>query len=244
MIKSLSYLFSSIYYLVFGSLLLLFHPLQAVSFKLFGISVQSRVVSSLNFWLIRCLGLLGTRVKFNNTHTFPKDRTLIFVANHQSTYDIPPIIWYLRRYQPKFVAKKELGKGLPSISYHLRNGGNVLIDRKDSVGSLNNIKQFCSNVYANGWSIAIFPEGTRTRNGRPKKFQRGGLQMILNEIPNALLVPISINNSWKLVRWNYFPMPLGVRISLDVNKAVDPKGRSVEEVIDEVEAIVRKGINS
>ncbi len=244
MIKSLSYLFSSIYYLVFGSILLLFHPLQVICFTLFGISVQSRVVSSLNLWLIGCLGLLGTRIRFNNPHTFPKDRTLIFVANHQSTYDIPPIIWFLRRHRPKFVAKKELGKGLPSISYHLRNGGNVLIDRKDSAASLNAIKQFCRKVYTNGWSIAIFPEGTRTRNGQPKAFQRGGLQMILKEIPDALLIPISINNSWKLVRWNYFPMPLGVKISLDVNTAVDPQGRSVEEVIDEVEAIVRKGINT
>ena len=244
MIKSLSYLFSSIYYLVFGSILVFFHPLQVICFQLFGIRMQSRVVSTLNFWLIRCLGLLGTRVQFNNPHTFPKGRTLVFVANHQSTYDIPPIIWFLRRYQPKFVAKKELGKGLPSISYHLRNGGNVLIDRKDSVGSLKAIKQFCSNVYANGWSIAIFPEGTRTRNGQPKKFQRGGLQMILNEIPDALLVPISINNSWKLVRWNYFPMPLGIKISLDVSAAIDPQEMSVEEAIDEVEVIVRKGINN
>ena len=157
MIKSLSYLFSSIYYLVFGSILVFFHPLQVICFQLFGVRMQSRVVSTLNFWLIRCLGLLGTRVQFNNPHTFPKGRTLVFVANHQSTYDIPPIIWFLRRYQPKFVAKKELGKGLPSISYHLRNGGNVLIDRKDSVGSLKAIKQFCSNVYANGLGIVFNP---------------------------------------------------------------------------------------
>lgn len=244
MIKPLSYLFSSIYYLVFGILLVLFHPIQVICFHLFGIPAQSKAISYLNFFLIRCLGLLGTSVRFNNPISFPKDRTLVFVSNHQSTYDIPPLIWFLRHYLPKFVAKKELGKGLPSISYHLRKGGNVLIDRKDSVGSLKAIKAFCKNVRANGWSIVIFPEGTRTRNGQPKPFQRGGLKIILEEVPDALLVPISINNSWKLVKWKYFPMPLGVKISIDVNTPVDPKGLSVNDAIDQVEAVVRNGISS
>ena len=137
-----------------------------------------------------------------------------------------------------------MGKGLPSISYHLRKGGNVLIDRKDSVGSLKAIKEFCKNVRANGWSIVIFPEGTRTRNRQPKPFHRGGLKIILEEIPNALLVPISINNSWKLVKWKYFPMPLGIKINIDVNTPVDPKGLSMDEAIDRVETSVKNGINS
>lgn len=120
----------------------------------------------------------------------------------------------------------------------------MLIDRKDSVGSLKAIKAFCKNVRANGWSIVIFPEGTRTRNGQPKPFQRGGLKIILEEVPDALLVPISINNSWKLVKWKYFPMPLSVKISIDVNTPVDPKGLSVNDAIDQVEAVVRNGISS
>jgi len=244
MIKSLSYLFSLIYYLFFGSLLVIFHPIQVVCFNLFGISAQSKAINYLNFFLIRCLGLLGTRIRFNNPNSFPKDRSLVFVSNHQSTYDIPPLIWFLRPHFPKFIAKKELGKGLPSISYHLRKGGNVLIDRKDSVGSLKAIKEFCENVRANGWSIVIFPEGTRTRNGQPKPFHRGGLKIILEEIPNALLVPISINNSWKLVKWKYFPMPLGIKININVNTPVDPKGLSIDEAIDRVETSVKNGINS
>ena len=61
----------------------------------------------------------------------PESGPLIIVTNHQSMYDIPPLIWYLRKYHPKFVSKKELGKGIPSVSFNLRHGGSALIDRKD-----------------------------------------------------------------------------------------------------------------
>ena len=67
---------------------------------------------------------------------------LIIVSNHQSMNDIPPIIWYMRKYHPKFVSKIELGKGIPSVSYNLRHGGSALIDRKDSKQALVAIARF------------------------------------------------------------------------------------------------------
>ncbi len=193
---------------------------------------------------MRCLNLLGTRIVFKQAESLPQKGTLIFAANHQSTYDIPPLIWYLRKYHPKFVAKKELGKGLPSISYHLRNSGNVLIDRKAPVASLEAIATFAQKTKENNWSVVIFPEGTRTRNGQPKKFQRAGLRTLLEQLPDAVLVPISINNSWKLAQWKYFPMPLGVRLEVRVQKAIEVQGMDMEIAIDQLENAVRKGIKN
>lgn len=206
--------------------------------------MQKKVVDILNFFLLRCLNLLGTRIIFKNTETLPEKGTLILAANHQSTYDIPPLIWYLRKYHPKFVAKKELGKGLPSISYHLRHGGNVLIDRKDPITSLAAIADFAKNVQQNNWSVVIFPEGTRTRNGQPKKFQRAGLRSLLTHLPEAVLVPISINNSWKLAQWKYFPMPIGVRLEIEVHKAILPQQMEMETALDLLENTVKKGIKN
>ena len=56
---------------------------------------------------------------------------VVFVANHQSLYDIPPFIWFMRSNHPKFISKIELAKGIPSVSYNLRHGGAALIDRKN-----------------------------------------------------------------------------------------------------------------
>lgn len=190
------------------------------------------------------MNLLGTRIVFKNKETLPKKGTFIFAANHQSTYDIPPLIWHLRKYYPKFIAKKELGKGLPSISYHLRHGGNVLIDRRDSVASLAAIEKFALDVHQNNWSVVIFPEGTRTSNGQPKKFQRAGLRILLTHIPEAVLVPISINNSWKLAQWKYFPVPIGIRLEIEVHRAILPQQMEMETALDLLENTVKKGIKN
>lgn len=244
MLKLLAYPFSILYYCFFSSCLLLFHPIQVFCLRYISLNAQKKTIDILNFFLLRCLNLLGTRIVFKNVEKLPQKGTLIFVANHQSTYDIPPLIWYLRKYHPKFIAKKELGNGLPSISYHLRNGGNVLIDRKDLVASLDAIVKFALNVQQNNWSVVIFPEGTRTRNGQPKKFQRAGLRSLLTHIPAAVLVPISINNSWKLAQWKYFPMPIGVRLEVKVHKAILPEQMEMETALDLLENTVKEGVKN
>lgn len=244
MLKLLAYPFSFIYYCFFSSCLLIFHPIQGFCLKWFGLKAQKKVVDVLNFSLLRCLNLLGTRINFKGKELLPAKGTLIFAANHQSTYDIPPLIWYLRKYFPKFVAKKELGKGLPSISFHLRNGGNVLIDRKAPAASLKAITDFSQRVHENNWSVVIFPEGTRTRNGQVKKFQRAGLRTLLKHIPDAVLIPVSINNSWKLAQWNYFPMPIGVQLNICIKKPIHPQEMEMEVAIDLLENSVKEGIKN
>jgi 1-acyl-sn-glycerol-3-phosphate acyltransferase len=244
MLKLLAFPFSFVYYCFFGSFLLLFHPIQVFCLRWVNLNTQKKTVDILNFFILRCLNLLGTRIIFKNTETLPQKGALIFAANHQSTYDIPPLIWHLRKYHPKFVAKKELGKGLPSISYHLRHGGNVLIDRKDPVASLADIANFAKNIQQNNWSVVIFPEGTRTRNGEPKKFQRAGLRSLLTHLPEAVLVPISINNSWQLAQWKYFPMPIGVRLEIEVHKAILPQQMEMETALDLLENAVKKGVKN
>ena len=144
-------------------------------------------------------------------------RSIIFVVNHQSTYDIPPIIWHLRKFHPKFISKIELGKGIPSVSFNLRHGGSVLIDRKKPKLALNQIKAFGKRLNKKNHSAVIFPEGTRSKNGIPKKFQKSGLLCLFETMPEAVVVPISVGNSWKFGTHNYFPMPLGVKLHLTVH---------------------------
>ena len=72
---------------------------------------------------------MGIKIRFDRPLNLTTGKPLIIVANHQSTYDIPPIIWHLKKFHPKFISKKQLGRGIPGVSYNLRNGGSVLIDR-------------------------------------------------------------------------------------------------------------------
>ena len=222
--KLLAYPLTVLYFILFGIVLLVFHPIQWVCFNAFGYNAHKSSVSVLNLFLIRITLILGTRYTFKNPHKIPKDRPLIIVANHQSMNDIPPIIWYMRDHHPKFVSKIELGKGIPSVSYNLRHGGSVLIDRKDSKQALEQIARLGDYIEKHRRSAVIFPEGTRSRTGHPKKFQINGLKTIMKHAPSALLVPVTINNSWKMLRYGKFPYGIGSHLKFTVHAPLENSG--------------------
>lgn len=229
--------------MAFGLCLLIFHPIQWLAYRIFGYNKLKRTVSLLNWCLIRCTNILGTTYRFTNTHQLPTNKPLIIVTNHQSMYDIPPLIWNLRKHHPKFVSKKELGKGIPSVSYNLKYGGSALIDRNDGKSAITEIGKLGTYIEKYNRSAVIFPEGTRSRDGHPKPFKPMGLRMLLKKAPSALIVPISINNSWKLVRYGKFPMGLGAKVTFDVHEPIKNEG-PIEELIPKIEMAVTAGINS
>lgn len=236
--KLLAYPLSILCYFFFFLTLLVFHPIQWVSLKLGGYQAHKTSVDIFNFTLMRCLNILGTRFSFDNSYEIPLDRPCIFVANHQGLYDIPPIIWFFRKHHPKFVSKKELGKGVPSISFNLRHGGSVLIDRKDSRQAIVALSQFSEYLNKTKHSAVIFPEGTRSRDGKPKRFAITGLQILIKKMPEALVVPITINNSWKLFEYGKFPLGIGVHIKLKVHKPIPAASDDVEGLIALVEKTI------
>lgn len=240
--KILSYPLSVIFYFFFGITLLVFHPIQWVSLKLGGYGAHKKSVDIFNFFLLRCLNLLGTTFTVENDFDIPTDKTCIFVANHQGMYDIPPIIWYFRKHHPKFVSKKELGKGIPSISFNLRHGGSVLIDRKNRRESLLKMSQFADYLAKTKRSAVIFPEGTRSRTGAPKKFQVNGMMMLFKKLPGAVVVPITINNSWKLFKHGSFPIESGVHVHLKTHKPIPVNSADAESLVAEVERTITADI--
>ena len=242
MIKFLAYPLSIIYFFFFGLTLLVFHPIQWVCFNIFGYQAHKKSVDYLNLYLVRCLHLLGSRITFKNPHNIPKDTPVIIVANHQSMSDIPSIIWFMRKFHAKFISKKELGKGIPSVSYNLRHGGSVLIDRKKPFQAIDAIKQMANYIETHKRSVVIFPEGTRSRDGKPKPFKTKGLKVLLEHAPNALIVPITINNSWKTLRYGKFPLGIGAHLKFNVHAPLYIKEYNHDELIALVEKQITEAI--
>jgi 1-acyl-sn-glycerol-3-phosphate acyltransferase len=220
MVKLISYPLTIIYAFAFLLTIVIFHPIQAFCYRVFGYEALKKSVDALQFFLMRCLNILGTRFTFDNPHDIPTDQPIIIVSNHQSMYDISPLMWYMRKHHPKFISKIELGKGIPSVSYNLRHGGSCLIDRKNPRQSLPAIMKFGEYIEETKRAAVIFPEGTRSVDGYPKPFQTKGLEILLKKIPSALVVPITINNSWKTLRYGKFPMGLGTHIKFTVHKPI------------------------
>ena len=237
--KFLGYFLTPIATGMFLLVLIIFQPIQWVCFRFFGYSAHKRSVDILNLFLLRSIYLLGNTVTFINKQNLPLGRPIIFLANHQGLLDIPPLIWYLRKYHAKFISKIELTRGIPSISYNLRHGGGANIDRKDGRQSIGEIVKLAQRMKENKWSAVIFPEGTRSTDGTVKTFQVGGIATILKKCPEALLVPIAIKNSWKMIQYGQYPLNTFTAMSWEVLSPIEPAGRSVEELVLEAENMIR-----
>ncbi|WP_443937461.1 lysophospholipid acyltransferase family protein [Pedobacter sp. MW01-1-1] len=240
MSKFFGYLLTPFFYLAFGLTLCVFHPIQWVAYKLFGYKAHKKSVDVLNFFLTYTQLILCNSIRFENSFDLPTDRPIIFTANHQSMYDIPSLIWFLRKYHAKFISKIELAKGIPSISINLRLGGGANINRKDNKQAISEIIKLGRRMKENNWSTVIFPEGTRSKDGNVKTFQFGGIATILKVVPNALVVPVAIQNSWKIVRFGTFPLTTGNALKWTVLKPIDGEGKTPNEITEEAELAIKK----
>ena len=240
--KLISYPLSVIYYLLFLLTLLIFHPIQWICFNWFGYDAHKKSVDILNFFLTLNTYILGTTYKVENLERLPQGVPIIVAANHQSLYDISGILWFMRKVHPKFISKIELGKGIPSISYNLNHGGSVLIDRKDAKQSLSAIKKMADYIETTKRTAVIFPEGTRSKNGQPGPFAENGLKILCKYAPSAYIVPVTINNSWKMTKWGSFPMGLGNRLTFIVHEPFAVKSIPFSEAFERVEKEVVEAI--
>lgn len=238
----LSYPLSVVFYLFFGLFLLIFDPVQRICLNVFGYTAHKRSVDLFNLLVLRLLHVLGTTYSIKRTGELPKGVPVIVVANHQSMWDIPPLIWFLRKIHPKFISKIELGKGIPTISYNLKYGGSVLIDRKDPAQATAQIEKIAQYIAHHNRGVVIFPEGTRSRDGRPKDFKRRGLLTLFQHAPEAVILPVSISNSWKLQRFGMFPIPTGTHLRFVIHEPVNVRDLPPEELIDHIESTVRSHI--
>jgi 1-acyl-sn-glycerol-3-phosphate acyltransferase len=236
--KILSHILSPIFIIVFLLTLVIFHPLQWLSLKFFGYKGHKNAVDLLNFFLVKSLLILGVTVSLKNEHDLPTEASLIFVSNHQSTFDVAPFGMFFKRHHPKFVSKIELGKGIPSVSFNLRHGGAALIDRKDPRQALSTLGKFSKNINKNKWGAVIFPEGTRSRNGKPKKFSINGLKMITKYNPDGYIVPVTINNSWKVFKYGKYPLGLGSPITFTTHSPIKIDSLTFDELMKETETAI------
>lgn len=241
--KLLSILLTPIFFVFFGLTLVVFHPILWVARFIFGRKALDKVVTALNFSLMRVMNILGTRMSFNNFYKLPTDVPVVFISNHQSMWDIPPMIWKFRKNRPKFIAKKELARFIPSISFNLKYGGSVSIDRANPKDAIQKIKNFAKSIRIRKQSICIFPEGTRSRDGLIKPFKTSGIEAIIKEIPNAIFVPVVINNTGKIDNKGKFFKNVGVKVSYSLlparNLSLNNLTQQLEMMRDEMMSVLQ-----
>jgi len=230
----ISYILTPIFFFFFGLTLGVFHIIQIITLNLFGHSWHDKSVVWLNFCLTKCLHLLGTRIHFIGFDQPLDNRPKLFISNHQSMWDIPPVIWRLGKWRIKFIAKASLARFIPSISYNLKRGGSLAIDRKDREGSVEKIKNFAKFIKEKNLSICIYPEGTRSRDGNIMPFKPAGVEAILEVIPDIQVIPIAIKNTGKIDNNGRFNKNICVKTQFTM---LPERKLSPQHLSDQLEAI-------
>jgi len=235
--KVLCHILTPVYHFSFVLILLVFHPVQWLARNLFGDMAHRRVVYLMNGFLSRSLYILGHSIQFINRQQLPRDRPMVFVANHNSLHDIPTLYYKLRMYHPVFVSKRSLAKGLPSVSYNLRHSGAALIDRGDRMQAMKEIMKLGALIHDRRFSAVIFPEGTR-RGKDLKPFKPGGMAAILKKAPDALIVPVAIEGTYKINFEKKYPMNVCQKLSWTVLPPIEPQGRDLEQLLSEARSAI------
>jgi 1-acyl-sn-glycerol-3-phosphate acyltransferase len=242
MYKIISWISTIVFIVIFVLTLSLGELIIRFAF-IFGYKAHQAAMHFMMLSVILELRITGMSFKvYRNGRVFGKDRPLIIVSNHQSIFDIPFEFWTFRKHHTKFVAKKELSKNLPTCSYHLRHGGHALIDRQDRQQAMDEIQKMGEKVEKYHWAGVIYPEGTRSRTGVLKEFKVSGFAKLLEAAPSALVVPVAIEGSWELLKYNFKPIPFGVKCKLNILEPIDPKAGNYtpEEILNHCELQIRK----
>ncbi|NOX80563.1 MAG: 1-acyl-sn-glycerol-3-phosphate acyltransferase [Deltaproteobacteria bacterium] len=138
--------------------------------------------------------LAGVRVRIEGLENIEPDQTYIFVANHVSQFDIFTFQGYFP-HDFRWIAKKELFR-IPVFGTAMQRAGFISMDRTHGRAALKSLNKAAEQI-AGGTSVIIFPEGTRSRDGRLHPFKTGAIMLAIKA--GVPVVPIGINGTYEIL---------------------------------------------
>ncbi len=170
-------------------------------------------------WSRLILITTGVRVDVRGLERLTPGRTYVFVSNHQSIYDIPVLFWSLP-FQLRIIAKDSLGN-FPFLGWHLRRTGHMLVDRRHP--DRRAVFGWASRLTSQGLSLIVFPEGTRSPDGRVGRFKGGSFYLALEA--GLPVVPLSVVGSRHVMLKGRLATYPG-NVTLIVHDPIDTTGMS------------------
>ena len=176
----------------------------------------------------------GADVTVTGTENVPLDEPVLYVSNHQGNMDIP-LLYSTAPQTMAFVAKKEMEK-IPLLGYWMKERGCVFIDRENARNSLKAINEAIQNLKL-GHSMAVFPEGTRSKSSQVGDFKAGSLRIAIKS--GVKVIPVSIKDSYKLIEKKGKNTP--AKVSVHYSEPIDSKNfKDTNELATEVLTQIKK----
>ena len=166
----------------------------------------------------------GVKVRVEGLQNIDPDQAYVFAANHQSQFDIFALLAYLPT-QFRWLAKKELFR-IPFLGVGMKSAGYIPIDRSNRREAFKSIDLAAIRV-REGTSIVIFPEGTRSTDGKLQPFKRGGFHLALKA--GCDVVPVAIINSRNIVPKGSLRINKGT-FAINIGKPISVKDYSKKEM--------------
>jgi len=182
-------------------------------------------------WSKVILRVCGIRVRVSGLENLDTDVPRIYMTNHQSFFDIFALLACLP-VNFKFILKQEL-MNLPVFGPATRRAGYIGIERDDPRKAVQSMNQAAERI-KNGASVLIFPEGTRSPDGRLGQFKKGGFSLALKS--GCDIVPVAISDSYRIAPKGSLRIKKG-SFSLSIGKPISLAGytkRKIPELMDRV----------
>ncbi len=189
-------------------------------------------------WAKLILRVCGIRVRVSGLGNLDTEVPRIYMTNHQSFFDIFALLACLP-VNFKFILKQEL-MNLPVFGPATRRAGYIGIERDDPRKAVKSMNQAAERI-KNGASVLIFPEGTRSPDGRLGQFKKGGFSLAVKS--GCDIVPVAISGSYRIapkgslrIKKGSFSLSIGKPISL-----ANHTKRKIPQLMDQVkEAMLRQ----
>ncbi len=187
------------------------------------------------------LKILGIRLDVSGPERIDKKTSYVFMCNHLSAID-GPLLYVLIPQSIRVILKKEAFR-IPVIGLAMRLVGFIPVDRKGLRGGKKSIERATRTIKEKGYSFLIFPEGTRSRDGKLQLFKRGGFFLALNsQVPVA---PVSIQGTFELMpKKSFFIKKGNVRVAFHPVVPVQEYNRdTLPRLMDRVRGAVQSGLD-
>lgn len=192
------------------------------------------VKENVGAWARYVVALSGGTVTVTGEENIPRDTAVVFVGNHQGYFDIPILLGYVNA--PKaFISKIEILK-IPVLSGWMKLMQCTFLDRKNMRQSVRAMAEAVESV-KRGYSLVIFPEGTRSKGGPVAEFKAGSFKLALKA--GVPIVPVTIDGSWRLLEEKGRFQKATVRVTIHPAIATADLGREETQALSErVRAVV------
>lgn len=160
--------------------------------------------------------LAFVRVSVSGRENIDPHTSYVFVANHQSAYDIFTVYGYLG-HNFRWMMKESLRK-IPLVGWACARSGQIFVSNK-SVNATRHTMAKAEQQLRAGMSLVVFPEGARTPDGHMHRFKKGAFMLAVEF--NLPVVPLSIDGAYNVMT-RYSLMPRPGHIHLTIHKPIHP----------------------